>query len=312
MRWKECAYAICIAAQLAIGSPVYGQNLPTAADPSGKSGPTHVITHARLERSWDPADPRQIATFFPERAARMGVSSGRALLRCTVNADRKLQDCSVLSEQPPGWKFGDQALLAARNFVLAPLDGDGRSVIGGELTFMIPFEQAAEPADQGRTVEDNIEFAVNRFCAPFVLDHEAEETLPTHEAFVHRDIVDVVGNIVPEDFRIGAARVCDVGARGVDPQLARRAALAALAESAEAFVPAKSRYYPGRFATEDMLCASPASRRPGANVLLSANHPEAQAGVAILLTISDDGHRGPQCDRDDAEMNYRRLIKPNE
>jgi hypothetical protein len=90
-----------------------------------------------------------------------------------------------------------------------------------------------------------------------------------------------------------------------DAQALRTAALKVLAKRPEAFSPTKSRYLPGRFATEDMLCASAGSAHPGGFVLLSAGRPE--HGAPVFLTMTDGHDRSPQCDQDGVQLNYRTL-----
>lgn len=91
-----------------------------------------------------------------------------------------------------------------------------------------------------------------------------------------------------------------------DAQVLRAAALGALAERPEAFAPTKSRYAPGRFATEDMLCASRSGAHPSGFVLLSAAGPGGEG--TLLLTISDTPRRSASCDQGGVQMNYRTLI----
>lgn len=91
-----------------------------------------------------------------------------------------------------------------------------------------------------------------------------------------------------------------------DAQVLRAAALRALAMRPEAFAPTKSRYAPGRFASEDMLCASASGPHPGGFVLLSAAGEGGEG--TLLLTISDTPDRSPSCDREGVQMNYRTLI----
>jgi hypothetical protein len=91
-----------------------------------------------------------------------------------------------------------------------------------------------------------------------------------------------------------------------DAQVLRAAALAALAKRPESFAPTKSRYAPGRFASEDMLCAASTGAHPGGFVLLSAAGQTGQG--TVMLTISDSANRSPSCDREGVQMNYRTLV----
>jgi len=69
--------------------------------------------------------------FFPPRALERG-QSGSATVDCLVGADGRLS-CTVLSEDPPGWGFGDSSLRAARLFRVAPQTADGRATSGGRI-----------------------------------------------------------------------------------------------------------------------------------------------------------------------------------
>ena len=78
----------------------------------------------------------QMSRDYPERARRLGVE-GSALLSCTMTPDRGLKACSLLSEQPPGYGFGEAALR------MAPL---------------VKIRDAADKASAGRIVRVPIRF----------------------------------------------------------------------------------------------------------------------------------------------------------
>lgn len=182
---------------------------------------------------------------------------------------------------------------------------------------------AALPRPSLTSAPDNAAYAVAAICAPFVLDGVEAERLPLEGSLVHGD-----GYKAPifqgqglTPVRVGFAgfvhvgvgvvrgrRDCEITTGEGDPQALRRVMLDALASRPEGFVPAKSRYLPGRsFATEDWVCASPESRNPTALVLLSATPTE---GRRVLFTLSAGGERDASCDRDDVRLNYRTLIPP--
>ncbi len=180
--------------------------------------------------------------------------------------------------------------------------------------------QAPEPSLT--SAEGNVAYAVSAICAPFVLDGVDEARLPTHQQLVHGDgwNEQVFQRLGTQPVRVGFAgfvhvgvsasggnRECDITAARADPQALRQAALTALAVRPEHFAPTKSRYLPGRFATEDMLCASADSAHPTALVLLSSPRPEESSKVALIFTLSDAGPRMQSCDQAGVPMNYRTL-----
>ncbi len=83
---------------------------------------------------------RDFIRYFPERALERGIT-GRVVLDCTVGADGRV-GCSVASEDPAGWGFGDASLRAARHFRVAPATSDGRATSGGRLR--VPMTWRAE------------------------------------------------------------------------------------------------------------------------------------------------------------------------
>jgi hypothetical protein len=57
--------------------------------------------------------------YYPNRAARSEVG-GRVKMRCTAKADGFMTDCTVLSEEPVGYGFGDASLKVSRFFQIYP------------------------------------------------------------------------------------------------------------------------------------------------------------------------------------------------
>jgi protein TonB len=105
---------------------------PVTAPPARAS----VVTRPDWARKPNADD---MARYYPDRAQRMEVG-GRATIRCTVNAKGSLENCSVVSESPADYGFGDAALKLSRLFRMKPKTLDGAPVDGGEITVPITFQ----------------------------------------------------------------------------------------------------------------------------------------------------------------------------
>ena len=86
---------------------------------SQAQGPEAIIDWSRSGGSWEMADA------YPVAALRLGVS-GQTQIDCFVAADGKPYDCSVLSEDPAGFGFGEAALRLAPHFQMTPGVEPGR------------------------------------------------------------------------------------------------------------------------------------------------------------------------------------------
>ena len=53
-------------------------------------------------------------TVFPDEAIRQRIDTARVVLSCGVRANGSFRDCVVVSEDPPGFGFGREALRGAR------------------------------------------------------------------------------------------------------------------------------------------------------------------------------------------------------
>jgi TonB family protein len=84
--------------------------------------------------------PRNIARYYPDRAARMEVN-GRVGLECPNLVDGKPDGCTILSETPLAYGFGDAALKAVEEFRFADETIDGvstREPLRIPISFSVP------------------------------------------------------------------------------------------------------------------------------------------------------------------------------
>jgi len=79
--------------------------------------------------------PRDLAEYFPERAAENNIT-GRVVLDCIVDAAGQLL-CRVLSEDPRGYGFADASLRAARDFRVELRTPDGTPTEGASIRLPI-------------------------------------------------------------------------------------------------------------------------------------------------------------------------------
>jgi protein TonB len=97
----------------------------------------HVAKITNPDWSHKP-DADDMANYYPDRAQRMN-QSGRASISCTVTATGGLSGCSVVSEDPADFGFGEAALKLAHLFKMKPKQEDGTAVGGGVVVVPIRF-----------------------------------------------------------------------------------------------------------------------------------------------------------------------------
>jgi protein TonB len=103
---------------------------PTTTFPTD-AGPATITDPRWLER------PSNLARYYPRRALAREME-GVVMLDCMVGTSGRLA-CSVISETPRGWAFGEAALRIAADHRMAPAMRDGAPV-QGRYRMRVPFE----------------------------------------------------------------------------------------------------------------------------------------------------------------------------
>lgn len=117
-----------------LSAPPTPTPIPVAVDPPPAPVAPSVITNPTwLERPTG----RDYSRYYPERAMDRN-QEGRVSLDCIVAADGRI-NCSVISEDPSGWGFGDAAIRISRSFRMAPATQDGVPTSGGRVRVPIRF-----------------------------------------------------------------------------------------------------------------------------------------------------------------------------
>ena len=117
-----------------LGAPPTPTPLPVAVDPPPSPPVAAVLTGmVWLERP----SAQDFNRYYPTRASERE-QEGRVILDCIVSGDGHIS-CSVASEDPQGWGFGEAALRISRNFRAAAQTSDGRATTGGRTRVPITF-----------------------------------------------------------------------------------------------------------------------------------------------------------------------------
>jgi TonB family protein len=99
-----------------------------------------------------------LARYYPVEAAKSRVE-GRSTVRCQVNAEGRLVDCAVESEDPLGAGFGAAAVdLVTFFFKMQPNTKYGVPVAGG--TVRIPIRFTLPPAPPSQAASESTSFAL--------------------------------------------------------------------------------------------------------------------------------------------------------
>jgi protein TonB len=119
---------------LPVESPPLVTELPTAPEtPPAPPAPAVITNPTWIERP----SGRDFARYYPERALERE-RQGRVILDCVVASDGRIS-CSVSSEDPTGWGFGEAAQRISRHFRMSPRLEDGRPTEGGRVRVPINF-----------------------------------------------------------------------------------------------------------------------------------------------------------------------------
>ena len=116
-----------------LSAPPTPTPLPVAVDPP-PAPPSPVLTgYVWLQRP----SGQDYVRYYPSRAMDRN-QEGHVSLDCIVSADGRIS-CSVASEDPAGWGFGEAALRISHYFRMAAQTSDGRPTSGGRARVGITF-----------------------------------------------------------------------------------------------------------------------------------------------------------------------------
>ena len=103
---------------------------------SGEPPLQAVFTHAFHQ--WDDLGP--VGPYYPERAVRMH-QEGESVILCKLTVKSQLTDCSIVSESPAGFDFGNAALMLAKRGVVTANPGtpDGATPVEMTVQVVVPF-----------------------------------------------------------------------------------------------------------------------------------------------------------------------------
>jgi len=117
-----------------LSAPPTPTPLPVAVDPPPQPPTPGILTGMQWVRRPSSQDFNR---YYPDRA-RDREQEGRVVLDCLVAPGGRIS-CSVSSESPQGWGFGEAALRMSQLFQAAAQTSDGRPTSGGRARVTISF-----------------------------------------------------------------------------------------------------------------------------------------------------------------------------
>lgn len=128
-----------VIARIEVPEPPAIARAPVPPDPPVPAPAPATASPVITQPDWSQLpSARDMARFYPERAARRGIE-GLATLSCRVGVAGDLRACAVASETPAGEGFGDAALKMSTRFKMRPMTRDGQAVAGGTVRIPIRF-----------------------------------------------------------------------------------------------------------------------------------------------------------------------------
>ena len=135
--------ASVVALALAIAAHAQAQGVsPRASQPSETANGSQAATIPAISAPYEDGQARHdramrdpTRRYYPQAAQKAGVS-GKAVLDCFVDAEGWLRDCTVASEEPSGFGFGEAALRMVPLFHMNKDKAGARTQI--PLTFKLP------------------------------------------------------------------------------------------------------------------------------------------------------------------------------
>lgn len=151
--------AFLLAASAAPAQPTAQTQAQTQGQAQSKpQAPVAAGHHVVVNPDWVALPTsNELEDLYP-RAARTANVNGFAKIQCKVGVDGALNACVTLTEDPPGWGFGDATVSAARFFQMRPETVDGVPTDKGKVIIPLNWKmgdaQASAPASPPPTIAE--------------------------------------------------------------------------------------------------------------------------------------------------------------